>query len=67
MTSPERQKLFQKSIKDLQRSAAFAEAMSHEIVTRATALTLWQLTQESHNVACQLLKECGGDATPNIQ
>jgi hypothetical protein len=64
MTAPERQKLFQEVIRSLKKSAAFADAMSKETVTRGTAITLWQLTEASHKDASFLLKELGGDTTP---
>lgn len=64
MTSPDRQKLFQEVIRSMKKSSSFAEAMAKETVTRATALTLFQLTESSHKDALRLLNELGGDTTP---
>lgn len=64
MNSPDRQKLFQEVIRSMKKSSAFAEAMAKETVTRATALTLFQLTEASHKDALRLLNELGGDTTP---
>ncbi len=64
MIAADRQKLFNEIIRSMKKSAAFSEAMSKETVTRATALTLWQLTEASHKDSCRLLAELGGDTTP---
>jgi len=64
MNANERQKLFKKVIHSMKRSTAFAEAMVDEAVTRGTAITLWQLTEDANKDALCLLKELGGDTTP---
>lgn len=66
MTQPERQKIFLETIKVLKKSAAFAEAMQKEQVTRGTAVTLVQLTEQSYKNAQFLLSTLGGDTAPKI-
>lgn len=66
MTQPERQQLFLETVKALKKSSSFAEAMAKESVTRATALTLLQLTESSHAMALKLLNTLGGDTSPKI-
>ncbi len=67
MTQPERQQLFLETIKTLKKASAFTEAMAKESVTRATALTLFQLTESSHAMALKLLNTLGGDTSPRIE
>lgn len=67
MTQPERQKLFHESVKVLKKAAAFSEAMTKEQVTRGTAMTLFQLTEECHKMSRKLLDTLGGDFAPKIE
>lgn len=54
MTQPEKQKLFHQVINKLKKTAAFAEAMRNEQVTKETASTIRQLADDAKEESIKL-------------